>query len=83
MTTKAKVYALATDLGATIEDDGYRISVEAPKYERVTIDEHELVYDTGRMNGRAGVWRVIWRDLLRGFVPCTDYDAGICEWCVD
>ena len=79
MATKAACFELAEKLGAVIEDDGNRVSIEAPKFHTTIDQDHELVYDCGFT--RSGIWRSVWKDLNREFIPCAQHATSDCEWC--
>ena len=76
---KAKVIQLAEKLGAQIHDDGTSIGLEAPRFQTVSIGQHEYRYDV--TDTRKGVWNDILQDLKQGFEDCDDHLNGDCEWC--
>jgi hypothetical protein len=86
MSTIAKCEELATKLGATLEDDGFAIRLQAPHGKTVDVEVHEYVYDrTNVVLGSRGIWREVWSDLRRferdGFDECELYATLTCDWC--
>jgi len=75
--SKAKVMTLADELGATIDDCGTTIVLDAPHRHVNACDWHSYTYDV--LDGRSHVWRAILDDLKQGFTPCTAIDCEVCE----
>ena len=86
MTNMRTLKRRAEALGATVDDDGSRITVEAPEGKHFTyLNIHEVVHAYGEGswgNSRSEAIVGAIDDLTEGFRKCDDESCPDCEWWV-